>query len=113
MENKFAQQLVKLRQKNKLSQEDLANQLYISRQAVSKWENGSATPDLDKLIQLTQIFDVSMDELIFAQHLPQTPSASPTGTMNGWDFLSRYWWAVIALLAVLGGVIPQIVHAFK
>ncbi|MFU2182067.1 helix-turn-helix domain-containing protein [Streptococcus pluranimalium] len=63
----LAQQLKSLRTANKMSQDDLAEKLYISRQAISKWETGEATPDLDKLVQLAKILDVSLDELILGK----------------------------------------------
>lgn len=47
-----------------LSQGDLADQLGVSRQSVSKWETDSATPDLEKLIKLSDMFDISLDELV-------------------------------------------------
>ena len=51
-------------QKN-LSQGDLANALEVSRQSVSKWENNSAQPELDKLVRMSRVFGVSLDELVF------------------------------------------------
>ncbi|QFG47553.1 helix-turn-helix transcriptional regulator [Lapidilactobacillus dextrinicus] len=53
-----------LKFKRHLSQEELADQLFISRQAVSKWENGDGTPDLEKLVALATILNVSLDELV-------------------------------------------------
>lgn len=52
-----------LRRKNGLSQEQLAMRLGVSRQAVSKWETGAATPELDKLLALGECFQVSLDIL--------------------------------------------------
>lgn len=48
-----------------LSQGDLADALDVSRQSVSKWENNAAVPELDKLIRMHTIFDISLDELVF------------------------------------------------
>lgn len=56
--------IYRLRKEKKLSQGDLAEQLSVSRQSVSKWENNSAVPDLDKLGKLSSIFSVSLDELV-------------------------------------------------
>ena len=56
--------LVEYRRKNKLSQEQLAEKLDVSRQAVSKWENGTAMPDFKKLNALAEYFGVTMDELL-------------------------------------------------
>lgn len=58
------EKLKKLRQENHLSQETLANQLGVSRQAVSKWENGTAYPDFDNLIELSELYNVSLDYLM-------------------------------------------------
>ena len=74
--NQFQQQLTKLRQAAVLSQEQLADQLYVSRQAISKWENGSALPDIEKIIQIASILHVSLDELVLAKE----PSASSSWT---------------------------------
>ncbi|MDU4415438.1 helix-turn-helix domain-containing protein [Paeniclostridium sordellii] len=46
------------------SQDDLAKQLNISRQAISKWETGESQPDVDKLLVMSEIFDITLDELI-------------------------------------------------
>ncbi len=67
MSVKFAEQLKKLRTEKGLSQEDLAQKLFVSRQAVSRWESGDDTPDLETIIKITKIFDCSLDFLIFAE----------------------------------------------
>ena len=56
--------LAELRKKHGLSQEELADQLGVSRQAVSKWERGEASPDTDNLIELARIYGISLDELL-------------------------------------------------
>ena len=61
---KFKEKLQILRTQTKMSQEELAAQLNISRQSVTKWENGQAFPDIQNLIQLSDIFKVSIDRLI-------------------------------------------------
>ena len=53
-----------LRKKKGLSQEQLADQLGVSRQAISKWECGESSPDTDNLIELSKIYGVSLDELV-------------------------------------------------
>ena len=63
-----------LRKEHNMSQGDLADALDISRQSVSKWETDTATPDLDKLLKLSEIFSVSLDELVKgADDTPPTP----------------------------------------
>lgn len=64
MENVFSKQLKLLRQIKRLSQAELADQLHISRQAISKWEKGEAEPDISRLITLAGIFSVSLDYLL-------------------------------------------------
>lgn len=60
----LGENLKKLRKEYNLSQEQLAEKLNISRQAISKWESGKAYPDIDNLILLRNIFNTTIDELI-------------------------------------------------
>ena len=60
----LADNLKKIRKENNLSQEALADKLNVSRQSVSKWESGVAYPEMDKVIQLSKMFNVSVDELL-------------------------------------------------
>ena len=60
----LSDQIKKERNKLKLSQDALASELHVSRQAISKWETGQSYPDLEKLIQLSDIFEVTLDELV-------------------------------------------------
>ena len=68
----FAQQLIRLRKEHHLTQAQLAEKLHLSRQAISKWENGESQPDLATLAALCDIFHVSADELL--RETPSTPS---------------------------------------
>ena len=60
----FGQRFTKLRKEKGLTQEDIANRVNISAQAVSKWENDISMPDITVLILLADIFDISLDELL-------------------------------------------------
>ena len=62
-----ANRLYELRKKNGLSQEELADKLGISRQAVSKWERAEASPDTDNLILLAKLYGITLDELLNAE----------------------------------------------
>ena len=62
-----ANRLYELRKKKGLSQEELAEKLGVSRQAVSKWERSEASPDTDNMIALAKIYELSLDELIFGE----------------------------------------------
>ena len=71
---KFSDNLRNLRKEKDYSQEFLAEVMNVSRQTVSKWENGSAMPDLKKLTELAEFFGTSMDGLLGIE-----------GTENGED----------------------------
>ena len=60
----FSENLIKLRRKKGLSQEELGNELNVARQTISKWELGETTPDMNKLIELSNLFEISIDELV-------------------------------------------------
>ena len=62
MNLEIANRLQKLRKENGYSQEQLALELGISRQAVSKWERAESSPDTDNLILLARLYNVSLDE---------------------------------------------------
>lgn len=64
MNSNFANNLKKLRKDNNLSQEELALELGVSRQSVSKWESGQTYPEMDKVLQLCKMFNVNIDELL-------------------------------------------------
>lgn len=60
----FNEKLIELRKKGGLSQEELGYKLNVSRQTISKWELGQTTPEMDKLIELSKVFNITVDELI-------------------------------------------------
>lgn len=60
----FSEKLLTLRKANNMTQEQLAEKLDVSRQSVSKWEGGQAVPELDKIIALSAVFDVTTDSLL-------------------------------------------------
>ncbi len=60
----LGEKILQLRKTNNLSQEQLADKLAVSRQAISKWELGESTPDTDKIILLSRMFEVSTDYLL-------------------------------------------------
>ena len=61
---KFNEKLIELRKTKGLSQEELGNELGVSRQTVSKWELGQSYPDFQKLVLLSDFFNISLDKLI-------------------------------------------------
>ncbi len=64
MNIEIANRLVNLRKENGLSQEQLAEKIGVSRQAVSKWERSEASPDTDNIILLARLYNISLDELL-------------------------------------------------
>ena len=60
----FGEKLLQLRRDGKLSQEDLAEKLGVSRQAVSRWENEGVLPDCGNLLEISRLFGVSTDYLL-------------------------------------------------
>jgi transcriptional regulator with XRE-family HTH domain len=70
MNIEIANRLVQLRKKHGLSQEELAEKLGISRQAVSKWERAESSPDTDNLISIAKLYNVSLDELLQSDEDP-------------------------------------------
>lgn len=83
---KLEENLVRLRKEHGLSQRDLAEKLNVSRQAVSRWEQGTAMPSADNLIYLSKLYGITLDALIYGEekteldldqeHEAETQSAS-------------------------------------
>lgn len=80
----LGENIYRLRTQNNMSQGDLADALEVSRQSVSKWENDSAVPELEKLIKMAQIFGITIDELVTGEAKaaevtppPPQPAAAP------------------------------------
>ena len=64
MNSKLKENLKRIRKENNLSQEQLAEQLGVSRQSVSKWESGMSYPEMDKMLKLCEMFNLNIDELL-------------------------------------------------
>ena len=70
----FRERLFDLRRQAGLSQEELANLLNVTRQAVQKWEAGTSRPDMDNLVSLAEYFKVSLDYLVMGREAPPAPT---------------------------------------
>ena len=77
----FAENLKQLRKERQLSQEELAAMLGVSRQAVSKWEQGIGYPETEKLLLLSSQLNVSLDSLLTTKHTQAVDSKNVTGTI--------------------------------
>lgn len=101
---KLSETIYKKRTEARLTQEALAEKLNVSRQSVSKWETGSATPDLERLIAMAELFNMSLDEL--------------TGVSTGSEDSERKKPVFSvkktgAVLAILGAAMAAVILALK
>lgn len=113
MSIKQGEYLKKLRSDNKLSQEQLAEKIGISRQSVSKWEQGISTPDTENLSKLAHLYSVSVDSLLngepdientavpIAAEESDNKTDKPKKKKRGWLFAS-YPVLMVILYAVIG-----------
>lgn len=67
MNNSFASNLRELRISCKMNQRELAERIGTTQRTISYWENGQTQPDLSALVELAQVFDVSVDDLLGAK----------------------------------------------
>lgn len=128
MNNEISLRLQKQRKLNNYSQEELADKIGVSRQAVSKWERGKSSPDTDNLIALAKLYGITIDELINSNPIKantdsenifnsineNTPTSDktelPYDTDNKMAEISRnqekYWWlafpiAIVSAIAMI------------
>lgn len=83
----FREQLMELRKQRGWSQEQLGAKIGVTRQTVSKWETGDTTPELAKLIELSSLFEISVDRLIGIEERKDTAPVYIHET--GWNY--EYW----------------------
>lgn len=99
----FGEKLQALRKARGWSQEELAGQIHVSRQTLSKWESGGAVPDTENVIALSRLFGVSTDYLLLAEgEAAAAPVAAPAA--KKWPTARRVWLVIliVALLAQIG-----------
>ena len=73
----LAEKITLLRRQRGWSQEDLAERMGVSRQSVSKWESAQSIPDINRILELSRIFEVSTDYLLKNEANLSTESATP------------------------------------
>ena len=81
---RFCDKLAKQRKNNNLSQEQLAEKLGVSRQAVSKWESGSSYPDMEKIIQISNILNCTLENLLDDGTIKESSSKNPKFNFNNY-----------------------------
>ena len=90
---KFHEKLYTLRKGAGLTQTDLAEKLNVSRQAVSRWEMGTAMPDVENLIAMSDLFAVTLDDLLKNREDAPEDVPGPVEKAPGyWDCLPKKWW---------------------
>ena len=99
----FGEKLKALRTERGLTQEQLAVRLYVSRTAVSKWETGGGSPNLDSLQAVARLFDVSVDDLLSADDLIVLARDERRSTARSSGMLS---FGLLDVLAVVFAFIP-------
>ncbi len=85
MNNEIAQRLVDMRRSHGYSQEELAEKLGLSRQAISKWERAESSPDTGNLLALSRLYGVTLDELVCGtpDEMPEAPETLKEGAKEG------------------------------
>lgn len=113
----MGQRLLALRTRAGLSQEALAEQLGVSRQSISKWETDGSIPDLDKLVRLSEIFGVTLDELVkgVATSVPMSQSGtdsttSPPSTAESSEILRQHRQKLAGLCILFCTVVLCLFH---
>ena len=88
----FAEKLKSMRKQSGMSQEKLAEKIGVSRQAITKWENNSGIPDIENMLALSSLFNVSVDELLSNEKIEkkQTDYLYESVTEYDIDNIKRY-----------------------
>lgn len=97
----FADKIIELRKKAAWSQEELAMQLGVSRQSVSKWEGAQSMPDMEKILQLSRLFEVSTDYLL-KDEIEDVHYAAGLGNNNTGAFTAAQGYTAQSGLAGIG-----------
>lgn len=106
----FAKNLQMFRKQANLSQEDLADRLHISRQAVSKWEIGQSTPDLDTCMKLCEILDVTPDALLLGREAEEKPDIP--AKRNPWTTIAVLC-TIYLMVACVCGTILLVINLYN
>ena len=95
----FNEKLQELRKSRSLTQEELAEALFVSRTAVSKWESGRGYPSIDSLKEIARFFSVTVDELIRPEEVISAAEHEKK------DFISRYLTLICGVLDIMPAVL--------
>ena len=104
----FGEKLTKLRKQKGLSQEELGYELNVTRQTISKWELGQTTPEMDKLVEMSKVFGVTVDELTSEGEIANSePQKIEDRPINDKPKNNSTWKVVLLIVAIfiIGGVL--------
>ena len=107
----FNEKLKALRKERHITQEELGESLHVSRQAISKWESGDSMPEIEKIVELARIYQVSLDDLLLnktdVQRLSEENSPQDAVKTNQWD--KKYVTGIILFLSGFMGVLSFVI----
>ncbi len=95
---KVSKNIKKLRTEKKLTQEDIAKELFVTRQTVSSWESGRTQPDIETLVKLSELFSVSTEELIYGKIKTMTSAEKENASRQ----------KLIIIFSVIGSVLTAV-----
>ena len=96
----LSEKIIKIREENNLTQDEMAEKIFVTRQAISKWERGVSYPSLDVLRLISKEFKISMNNLLDVSENEKNKEYKPIGFKH-YGFIILY----VAMLFIVGGVI--------
>lgn len=102
----LGRQIKKYRNERSLSQDALAEKIYVSRQTISNWENDKSYPDVNSLVLLSKVFDVSLDQLIKGDVDKMTEQVNNSADRKEYEQLSLVF--TVLLLAIIITPVPLV-----
>ncbi len=108
----FHEKLQELRKSKGLTQEELSEELYVSRTAVSKWESGRGYPSIDSLKEISKYFSVTIDELLSTEKLLSIAEKENRANLRGMCDLLLGLLDVFAIVLIVLPLYPNVVDGF-
>lgn len=103
----FGEKIQKLRNQNKWTQEQLAEKLYVSRTAVSKWESGKGYPNIDSLKDIAKLFNKTIDELLSSEEIIDIAKKENTSNIKSTNNLI---YGLLDIISILFIFLPLYAH---
>ena len=108
----FGEKIQKLRNQNKWTQEQLAEKLYVSRTAVSKWESGKGYPNIDSLKEIAKLFNITIDELLSSEEIIDIAKKENTSNIKKTNNLIYGLLDIISVLFIFMPLYAQKIEEF-